>query len=372
MKRVSLFAVYGLAIVLLSGCGSSEDESPDPNTQTKQISKPKDSNSPDGNNPAETNSPSLDTNTPTEPKKEITGDLVPKPGQDGWGEGPVPVTPNSGTSSGTSTTTGGSTVPLKIPTPADINKPQTPLQVFQAMDQGLKSLQNTKVSFNMQAMFPEGKGTFKNDSVIKDRNRFRLSYARLVKSPVPHLEEYIATQREGKTVTYGDGKINPGRVVVEQLPDIEELPKSITHYLSSAIASNAKPMEGVYKAAQKKGWTMRVEKKVFDIGVFQRIYMESPKGQALTHRYQFTVNPNEKMPTDVKMEIIDPKGKKNSTVELFVQYAKKDTPVTDEELKISTKVEEFKGMASDADIDKMIEKRKKEEEKKASQKPKGT
>lgn len=368
MKRVSLLAVSALTIALMSGCGSKEDAKNQTGSANQAPTGSNESNIAGENKPEGANT-AIEPK-PTDPKKEITGDLIPKPGEAGWTEGAVPITPNPNISSEAPKVGGNSPGP-KIPTPPTINQPTTPLQVFQGMDQGLKALQNAKISYNLQAQFPEGKGTYKNDSVVRDNSRFRISYARLVKSPVPHLEEYISTQREGKTVTFGDGKMNPGRVVVDQVPDIEELPKNITHYLSSAIASDAKPMEGIFRAAQKKGWTMKVEKKVFDIGVFQRIYMESPKGQPIVHRYQFTVNPNEKMPTDVKMEVIDPKGKKNSKVELFVTYAKKDTPVTEEDLKITTKVEEFKGMASDADIDKMIEKRKKEQEKKEGQKPKG-
>lgn len=373
MKKLSLVAVAILAMGLVWGCGSDSDRDSESDAQ---IETPKDGANqpvpnPDANeaNTALTNEPKVDGNAPTEPKKEIGGSLIAKPGEEGWTSKPIPLTVDQGPKMAQ---VGTSSTPPKIPTPPDINKPITPLEVFQKIDSAYHSLANYKVSFNLQGQFPEGKGTYANESVIKDANRFRISYARLIKSPVPHLEEYITTQRNGKTITFSEGKITDGRVVVDKITDLNELPKTITHYLASGFATKAKPMEGIYRAAQKQGWTMKVEKKAFDVGIYQRIYMESPKGQQPEHRYEFTVNPNEKMPTNIKMEILDPKAKKNTKVELIVAYARKSTPVTEDDLKISTRVEEFKGMASDADIDKVIDKQKKQDpQKNAPEKAKG-
>ena len=313
-------AIAAVLCTLVVGCGSKSSGSAEENNSPKAASSDSPGvgvtpPSPSGTNAPDTHSPEIATTTT-----------------------PIPPVIESGTK-------GWKTEPEAQA------KANPAASLFADMDSNLKALRNARITFDLAGSLPEGKGTYNNSCVIADDKRYRISYSLFSKTPVPHFEEYTVTQREGKTVTFEGGKPSPGRKLATKV-NLDDLPLTITHHISSAIASELNPMSAIYQAAKNAGWKISLESRQFESGVFKRVIMVS--NSEPRKKYEFVVNPSGKMPTTVRLQIEDPK--RPVLVNLNLKYEQSSTALTEKDLSMSAPSKEFNRMRTDEAIAKDIEK----------------
>jgi len=211
------------------------------------------------------------------------------------------------------------------------------------VDATMKALTDTKLSFNLGATLPEGHGDVKGlDTVIADRNRFLIRYAKFLRDENPHFETYtVLKQKDGKYATLIGEKYQPGRIAPESDAITGWVTDSI-HYITSGIGTDRKPLTELVNAAEKAKWKINVENQKFDMGNFQRIIMESPT--LPKRRYEILVEPSKKLLVTFNADVED---KKKSRVSLSMLTMKNSKRLTDKDLKAGVNVDKITVMTPD-------------------------
>lgn len=201
------------------------------------------------------------------------------------------------------------------------------MSLVSKVDSNLINLKNAKMSFNLLADLPEGRGEVNLDTIVADNKRYLLRYARFEMKPQPHFETYIVTDRKGEEVTLVGQNYVPGRQSIDA-DLLRGWERNSTHYIASTVGTSRKPLNELITAAKKANWKISSEGKVFKEGLsFTRILLTSKDAQPT--KYEIMVNNAEKLPVSFRAER---RGAKKVSVVLTIGWAFNTKPLTAEDL----------------------------------------